>query len=137
MLTKIMRIVGIVAFVCFAAIGVFIFVLVPRAQEQSQPQEREVSQTAPPIPTTVSSKPTETDDLVDRCEESALDNGYTDGQCAFTFIDACVKTRSKTEMERIYNLQRTYGTISGNDCPTNPTTYTASFAAKYAARDKF
>src|SRR4051794_40101197 len=72
-------------------------------------------------------------DLSSRCIDAALDEGYIDGQCAFTFIDACVKTQSKTEMARIVDLQRTFGGIRGVQCP-NPSTYAAQFQRRYATR---
>jgi uncharacterized protein len=77
--------------------------------------------------------------LVQSCVDSALDIGYTDGMCAYSYINACVTTQSKSEMVRMAALDKLSfgGRLSGGGCVNMPTTYVSPFKARYAQHDRF
>lgn len=79
----------------------------------------------------------EQSDLVDRCVQQALNTGYGDGQCAYSFINACVTTQSRSEMERAFAIDRMVGMNSGGGCVNMPTNYVNAFNKAAGNRDRF
>lgn len=74
--------------------------------------------------------------LVDQCIGAAISSGYGDGQCAYSFIKACVTTRSRNEMAKALQVDRMLGAV-GRGCPNMPTNYSERFNAIIRAKDKF
>lgn len=72
-----------------------------------------------------------------RCIQSAIGEGYKSGQCAYSYVDACVTTQSKEEMRRALQTDRMLGAVGQRGCPNMPTTYSSQFEAVSKAADKF
>lgn len=73
-----------------------------------------------------------------KCINAALDVGYVDGQCAYSFINACVTTGSRSEMNRMLQLTKVMdGRVNVTGCSAKPTTYVNQFDAAYAHRDRY
>lgn len=62
-----------------------------------------------------------------RCIEQAKAQGYRSGQCAYTFIDTCIQTQSRSAMESVLRADAALGTGSALTCPNMPSTYAAAF----------
>lgn len=65
--------------------------------------------------------------LRSRCIAQAKTQGYRDGACAYSFIDACIKTQSRKEMEAVLRTDEMLGVGTGLSCPNMPTDYVAEF----------
>ncbi len=74
--------------------------------------------------------------LVKRCVESALNVGYTDSSCATTYVEACVNTQSKTEMNKYYRTSKMLDAVSGI-CPNMQSAYKVEFDRIKSMRDRF
>jgi uncharacterized protein len=73
-----------------------------------------------------------------KCISAALDVGYVDGQCAYSFINACVTTGSRSEMNRMLQLTKVMdGRVNVTGCSAKPTTYVNQFDAAFAHRDRY
>lgn len=83
------------------------------------------------------SQASEHDALIDRCIRSAVGNGYIDGQCAHGYIDACVRTQSKSEMDKALAIDRMVGMVGDRGCTNMPTTYVQQFNYFAKAQDRF
>lgn len=79
----------------------------------------------------------EHDELIGRCIRSAVGNGYIDGQCAHGYIDSCVRTQSKSEMDKALATDRMVGMVGDRGCPNMPSTYVQQFNAITRAQDRF
>lgn len=75
--------------------------------------------------------------LVSKCVNAALDEGYVDGMCAYSFVNVCVTTQSRNEMNRMLALTKIMdGRVNISGCSSMPTTYVNQFNAEYSRRDK-
>ena len=84
----------------------------------------------PPQPTPQVPQPqvTQVDPAVQqRCIQQAKSQGYRSGQCAFTFIDTCIKTQSRKEMEAALRVDAMTGMGQALTCPNMPSTFSAEF----------
>ena len=66
------------------------------------------------------------DQLLERCISQARANGYRSGQCAYNFINACVTTQSRDEMESWLRADQS-SKIGSKYCPNSPDTYNTAF----------
>lgn len=73
----------------------------------------------------------------DKCINAALDVGYVDGMCAYSFIDACVTTGSRDEMNQQLAITKMVGRVNERGCSSMPTTYVNQFNAAYSRRYRF
>lgn len=62
-----------------------------------------------------------------RCIGQARTQGYRNGQCAFTFIDVCIRTQSRQQMEDALRTDAMLGMGTARSCPNMPSTYAAEF----------
>lgn len=62
-----------------------------------------------------------------RCISQAKAQGYKTGQCAYTFIQTCVRTQSRAEMESVLRADAMLGIGPAQSCPNMPTTYVEEF----------
>lgn len=62
-----------------------------------------------------------------RCISQAKSQGYHSGQCAYTFIDVCIRTQSRSEMEAALRTDAMVGMGTAFSCPNMPTDYVAEF----------
>lgn len=81
---------------------------------------------------------TSTNASVGKCIDAALDVGYVDGMCAYSYINTCVTTGSRDEMRQMLAITKiTDGRVNVRGCNSMPTRYVNQFNAAYARRDKF
>ena len=73
----------------------------------------------------------------DKCINAALNVGYVDGMCAYSFINACVTTGSRDEMNQQLAITKMVGRVNERGCSSMPTTYVNQFNAAYSRRDRF
>lgn len=60
------------------------------------------------------------------CINLAKSNGYRSGQCAYSFIKACL-TNSRSEVESVLRVDRMVGMVGDGYCPNMPDTYNTAF----------
>lgn len=65
--------------------------------------------------------------LQQRCIQQAKTQGYRSGQCAFTFIDTCIKTQSRKEMEAVLRVDAMLGMGDALSCPNMASTFVGEF----------
>jgi len=65
--------------------------------------------------------------LRERCIGQAKSQGYRNGQCAYSFIKACIETQSRTEMESVLRSDSMLGIGSSLSCPNMSDEYSADF----------
>jgi hypothetical protein len=65
--------------------------------------------------------------LRQRCVEQAKTQHYRSGQCAYTFIDTCMRTQSRAEMEAVLRTDTALSIGEALSCPNMPTTFAADF----------
>lgn len=65
--------------------------------------------------------------LRQRCVGQARQQGYRSGQCAYSFIDACIRTQNRQEMEATLRTDAMLGMGSAISCPNMPATYVQEF----------
>jgi hypothetical protein len=82
---------------------------------------------SPPVQTTEPKQATADSADVSNCIQLAQKQGYRSGQCAFTFIDVCVRTQSRSEMEKVLRADAMLGMGTATSCPNMPATYQAQF----------
>lgn len=66
-------------------------------------------------------------ELTKRCISAAKAAGYQNGQCAYSFIDSCIKTQSLAKMRADLATARVLGMVGPGSCPNMPTDYSAIF----------
>ena len=67
------------------------------------------------------------EELKGRCISQAKSQGYRSGQCAYSFIDVCIRTQSRSEMEAALRTDAMLGMGSAFSCPNMPSDYVAEF----------
>lgn len=65
--------------------------------------------------------------LRQRCVDQAKAQHYRSGQCAYTFIDTCIRTQSRQEMEAMLRTDAMLGMGDARSCPNMPSTFAAEF----------
>lgn len=65
--------------------------------------------------------------LRQRCIEQAKAQHYRSGQCAYTFIDTCIRTQSRQTMEAVLRTDAMLGMGEARSCPNMPSTFAAEF----------
>jgi hypothetical protein len=99
----------------------------------SAPQNDARQQTIQPAPTALAvAAPTpapnaEHDAAKSRCVQQAKTQGYRNGQCAFSFIDTCIRTQSREAMEAVLRTDAMLGMNTPGTCPNMPSSYAADF----------
>ncbi len=66
-------------------------------------------------------------ELKNRCISQAKSQGYRSGQCAYSFIDTCIRTQSRKKMEEVLRTDSALGMGTAFSCPNMPSTYEAEF----------
>jgi ribosomal protein L40E len=69
----------------------------------------------------------DSDALERRCISQAKSQGYRNGQCAYDFINTCIRTQSRSEMEAVLRADLALGVGPAFSCPNMPSTYAAEF----------
>lgn len=62
-----------------------------------------------------------------RCIEQAKAEGYRSGQCAYRFIETCISTQSRSEMDAVLRTDKALQIATARSCPNNPSTYATPF----------
>jgi ribosomal protein L40E len=78
-------------------------------------------------PTKTHERQQESNALEQRCISQAKSQGYRNGQCAYSFIDTCIRTQSRSEMEAVLRTDSMLGMGPALSCPNMPSTYSAEF----------
>jgi len=82
----------------------------------------------PPVTGAPASAPARDSADLSRCISAARAVGYSSGRCAYSFINTCVSTGSRSEMERVWQADKMLGIVNGRaTCPNMSGTYEAAF----------